>query len=81
MCAAAVRVCPARCSMGRNFEEIKRCVLGLQLAASAPIAIPVNWTPGEVRWACCSPHIVCPRCVCVCVREREVCVCARCECA
>ena len=37
--------------MGRNFEEIQRIIIGLQLAATAPIALPVNWTCGRVRTA------------------------------
>ena len=36
-------------SMGRNFEEIQRIIVGLQLAATAPIALPVNWKCGRVR--------------------------------
>lgn len=34
-------------SLGRNFEEIKRIVLGLQKADAESIATPANWMPGE----------------------------------
>ena len=34
-------------SLGRNFEEIKRVVQGLQKADSEGIATPANWKPGD----------------------------------
>lgn len=34
-------------AMGRDFGEILRVIDGLQSATKAPIAIPVDWTPGS----------------------------------
>ena len=34
-------------SLGRNFEEIKRVVQGLQKADAEGIATPANWYPGD----------------------------------
>lgn len=34
-------------SVGRNFNEIERCLDALQLTAARPVATPVNWTPGD----------------------------------
>ncbi len=34
-------------SLGRNFDEIKRIILGLQKADKDAIATPANWQPGE----------------------------------
>ena len=34
-------------SLGRNFEEIKRVILGLQKADKEGIATPANWRPGD----------------------------------
>lgn len=34
-------------SLGRNFEEIKRVVLGLQKSEKEGIATPANWKPGD----------------------------------
>lgn len=33
--------------MGRNFDEIKRLVLGLQKADRDSVALPANWRPGD----------------------------------
>ncbi len=33
--------------LGRNFEEIKRIVLGLQKADAEKVALPANWQPGK----------------------------------
>lgn len=34
-------------SMGRNFDEIKRMVIGLQKNDSDGVALPANWQPGD----------------------------------
>lgn len=34
-------------SLGRNFEEIKRVVKGLQKADEDSVALPADWKPGE----------------------------------
>lgn len=34
-------------SLGRNFDEIKRIVIGLQKADSDGVALPANWRPGK----------------------------------
>jgi peroxiredoxin 2/4 len=34
-------------SLGRNFDEIKRIILGLQKADKEKIATPANWQPGQ----------------------------------
>lgn len=34
-------------SLGRNFEEIKRIILGLQKADKDSVATPANWQPGD----------------------------------
>jgi len=34
-------------SLGRNFEEIKRIILGLQKADKDSVATPANWQPGN----------------------------------
>jgi peroxiredoxin (alkyl hydroperoxide reductase subunit C) len=34
-------------SLGRNFEEIYRVVLGLQTADAFSVALPADWQPGE----------------------------------
>lgn len=34
-------------SLGRNFKEIKRMLLGLQKADKESIATPANWKPGQ----------------------------------
>jgi 1-Cys peroxiredoxin 6 len=34
-------------AVGRNFAEILRCIDALQLAATHPIATPVNWQKGQ----------------------------------
>ncbi|MDD3842793.1 MAG: peroxiredoxin, partial [Candidatus Izemoplasmatales bacterium] len=34
-------------SLGRNFDEIKRIILGLQKADKDKVATPANWRPGE----------------------------------
>ncbi len=34
-------------SLGRNFAEIKRIVLGLQKADAESVALPANWEPGK----------------------------------
>ena len=34
-------------AVGRNFTEILRCIDALQLAATHPIATPVNWKQGD----------------------------------
>ena len=34
-------------AVGRNFAEILRCIDALQLAATHPIATPVNWQRGQ----------------------------------
>lgn len=33
--------------LGRNLDEIKRIVMGLQVAQEFKVAIPVNWMPGD----------------------------------
>ena len=33
--------------LGRNFEEIKRVIVGLQTADAHDVALPANWTPGK----------------------------------
>lgn len=33
--------------LGRNIDEIKRIVLGLQVAEKFKVAMPVNWMPGD----------------------------------
>ncbi len=34
-------------SLGRNFAEIKRIILGLQKADADSVALPANWEPGK----------------------------------
>jgi peroxiredoxin (alkyl hydroperoxide reductase subunit C) len=34
-------------SLGRNFDEIKRVILGLQKADADAVATPANWRPGD----------------------------------
>ncbi len=34
-------------SLGRNFEEIKRIIIGLQKAEAESVALPANWQPGK----------------------------------
>lgn len=34
-------------NVGRNMEEIKRVLVGLQTADKNSVALPLNWTPGE----------------------------------
>jgi len=34
-------------SLGRNFKEIKRILLGLQKAEKDKVALPANWEPGK----------------------------------
>ncbi len=34
-------------SLGRNFEEIKRVVMGLQKSEEEGVALPANWQPGK----------------------------------
>lgn len=34
-------------STGRNFDEIKRCILALQKADKDKVATPADWRPGE----------------------------------
>lgn len=34
-------------ALGRNFDEIKRILIGLQKADSDQVALPANWTPGK----------------------------------
>ena len=34
-------------SLGRNFEEIKRILVGLQKADADSVALPANWQPGD----------------------------------
>jgi peroxiredoxin (alkyl hydroperoxide reductase subunit C) len=34
-------------SLGRNFEELKRVILGLQTADKYSVALPADWKPGE----------------------------------
>lgn len=34
-------------SLGRNFDEIKRIIIGLQKADEEKIALPANWKPGK----------------------------------
>ena len=33
--------------LGRNVEEIKRMVIGLQTGDAFKVAVPVNWMPGD----------------------------------
>ena len=33
--------------LGRNFEEIKRVIVGLQTADAYDVALPANWEPGK----------------------------------
>ena len=33
--------------LGRNFEEIKRVIVGLQTADAHDVALPANWEPGK----------------------------------
>jgi len=34
-------------SLGRNFEELKRVIIGLQTADKYAVALPADWKPGE----------------------------------
>ena len=34
-------------ALGRNFEEIKRVLVGLQTVDNFGVALPADWTPGE----------------------------------
>lgn len=34
-------------NVGRNMEEIKRCLLALQTSDENKVAMPLNWEPGE----------------------------------
>ncbi len=51
-------------SLGRNFEEIKRIILGLQKSDSESVALPANWQPGK-------PVIVPPPATLQAVKERK----------
>jgi peroxiredoxin (alkyl hydroperoxide reductase subunit C) len=33
--------------LGRNFDEIKRVIVGLQTADAHDVALPANWEPGK----------------------------------
>ncbi|MBQ7999330.1 MAG: redoxin domain-containing protein, partial [Bacteroidales bacterium] len=33
--------------LGRNFDEIKRVIIGLQTADAHDVAMPANWQPGK----------------------------------
>ena len=34
-------------SLGRNFDEIKRVLIGLQTADNFGVALPADWRPGD----------------------------------
>ena len=34
-------------SLGRNFDEIKRVLVGLQTADNFGVALPADWRPGD----------------------------------
>ena len=34
-------------SLGRNFNELKRVIIGLQTADKFAVAMPADWQPGE----------------------------------
>lgn len=34
-------------SMGRNFDELKRVLIGLQIADAFGVALPADWRPGD----------------------------------
>ncbi len=34
-------------ALGRNFDEIKRVIIGLQTADAHDVALPANWKPGK----------------------------------
>ncbi len=34
-------------SMGRNFDELKRVLIGLQTADAFGVALPADWRPGD----------------------------------
>ncbi len=51
-------------SMGRNFEEIRRVIVGLQKTDSDQVALPAGWTPGK-------PVIVPPPATTTAVKERK----------
>ena len=34
-------------ALGRNFDEIKRVIIGLQTADAHDVALPANWEPGK----------------------------------
>lgn len=34
-------------ALGRNFDEIKRIIIGLQTADNFGVALPANWRPGD----------------------------------
>ncbi len=51
-------------SLGRNFHEIKRILLGLQKSEAEGVALPANWEPGK-------DVIVPPPGTCGAIRERE----------
>lgn len=50
-------------SLGRNFAEIKRILIGLQKAEAEKVALPANWEPGK-------DVIVPPPGTCPAVKER-----------
>ncbi len=51
-------------SLGRNFAEIKRIIIGLQKAEAESVALPANWQPGK-------DVIVPPPGTCGAIKERE----------
>lgn len=51
-------------SLGRNFDEIKRIVIGLQKADAEQVALPANWQPGQ-------DVIVPPPGTCGAIKERQ----------
>ena len=34
-------------NVGRNMEELKRCLLALQTSDQHKVAMPLNWQPGD----------------------------------
>mgnify|MGYP000877339329 CR=1 FL=1 len=51
-------------SLGRNFNELKRILIGLQKAEAENVALPADWHPGK-------DVIVPPPGTCGAIRERE----------